>query len=118
MHRARRLQGGGDRRLLPAAWRWGCGDQNRDRGCGGLLGTRQEPAGCMERHAGRTVAEGWRADGWDAERLHRERKGHPEKVRLPRKFRGEATMTLRWIAENLSMGSWTYVSRSEERRVG
>jgi hypothetical protein len=31
-------------------------------------------------------------------------------VELARRLRTETTMTLRWIAERLQMGSWTYVS--------
>jgi hypothetical protein len=46
----------------------------------------------------------------NAERLERERKGHSIKVKLARKLRRETTMTLQWIAENLCMGTWTYVS--------
>jgi len=38
------------------------------------------------------------------------RKGDPEKVALARSLRAETTMTLKWIANELYMGSWTYVS--------
>jgi hypothetical protein len=43
-------------------------------------------------------------------RLQSERMGHPMKVKLAHKLRRETTMTLQWIAENLCMGTWTYVS--------
>jgi hypothetical protein len=33
-----------------------------------------------------------------------------EKVELARRLRKETTMSLKWIAEQLEMGSWTYVS--------
>ena len=36
--------------------------------------------------------------------------GDKEKVKLARRLRAETTMTLRWIADRLRMGSWTYVS--------
>jgi hypothetical protein len=37
-------------------------------------------------------------------------KSHPVKVQLARMLRKESTMTLKWIAARLQMGSWTYVS--------
>ena len=37
-------------------------------------------------------------------------KGDAGKVKLARQLRAETTMTLRWIAKRLQMGSWTYVS--------
>ena len=51
--------------------------------------------------------------GWEPEELQRRRKGDKQKVKLPRKHSGlrrETTMSLKWIAEELRMGSWTYVS--------
>ena len=38
------------------------------------------------------------------------RKGDPRKVAIARRLRQETTMTLKWIAERLRMGTWTYVS--------
>ena len=38
------------------------------------------------------------------------RKGHRAKVMLARRLRQETTMSLKWIAQRLQMGSWTYVS--------
>ena len=34
----------------------------------------------------------------------------PSAVLLARRLRQETTMSLKWIAERLQMGSWTYVS--------
>ena len=48
--------------------------------------------------------------GWDEEELRRRRKGAKAKVRLAEGLRRETTMSLKWIAERLRMGSWTYVS--------
>src|SRR6266571_3962362 len=82
-------------------WRFG-GEEFVERmldridGTCGESQTRREPAESMERRAGRIVAEGLRAAGWDAERLLRERKGHPVKVRLAGTLRRETTMTLQW----------------------
>ena len=38
------------------------------------------------------------------------RKGDPVKVKLAQRLRRETTMSLKWIARRLQMGSWTYVS--------
>ncbi len=48
--------------------------------------------------------------GWDEEQLRARAKGHRDKVRIARRLRKETTMSLKWIAERLQMGSWTYVS--------
>jgi len=38
------------------------------------------------------------------------RKGDRVKVKLAQRLRRETTMSLKWIAQHLQMGSWTYVS--------
>jgi hypothetical protein len=38
------------------------------------------------------------------------RKGDESKVELARRLRQETTMSVKWIAQWLQMGSWTYVS--------
>ena len=48
--------------------------------------------------------------GWDEDQLRGRRKGHGAKVMLARRLRQETTMSLKWIAQRLQMGSWTYVS--------
>jgi hypothetical protein len=48
--------------------------------------------------------------GWDEDQLRAHRKGHPSKVKLARRLRQETTMSLKWIAARLQMGTWTYVS--------
>ena len=48
--------------------------------------------------------------GWDEDHLRARPKGHRSKVMLARRLRQEATMSLKWIAGRLQMGSWTYVS--------
>ena len=48
--------------------------------------------------------------GWKEDDLHERRKGDQGKVRAARRLRQETTMSLRWIAQRLHMGSWTYVS--------
>jgi hypothetical protein len=48
--------------------------------------------------------------GWSEAELKRRRKGGKNKVALARRLREETTVSLRWIAENLHMGTWTHVS--------
>ncbi|MBT5927067.1 MAG: hypothetical protein HOH33_10650 [Verrucomicrobia bacterium] len=42
--------------------------------------------------------------------LKKMRKGDPVKIKLATELRKKTTMSLKWIAEHLHMGSWTYVS--------
>lgn len=63
-----------------------------------------------EEKARRIVAEELRRLGWDEEELQRRRKGDKEKVKLAGRLRRETTVSLKWIAKRLQMGSWTYVS--------
>ena len=51
-----------------------------------------------------------RNHSWDEDQLRARRKGHRGKVMLARRLRQETTMSLKWIAQRLQMGSWTYVS--------
>ena len=37
-------------------------------------------------------------------------KGHRAKVRLARRLRQETSLSLKWIAQRLHIGSWIYVS--------
>jgi hypothetical protein len=48
--------------------------------------------------------------GWDEVQLRARPKGHRSKVMLARRLRQETTMSLKWIAGRLQMGTWTYVS--------
>jgi len=43
-------------------------------------------------------------------RDRRRRKGDETKIALARRLREETAVSLRWIAENLYMGTWTHVS--------
>ena len=56
------------------------------------------------------VRQGLQVLGWEKKELSHFRKGDKGKVKLGRRLRAETTMTLRWIADRLRMGSWTYVS--------
>jgi hypothetical protein len=48
--------------------------------------------------------------GWDEPELPGRRKGDPQKVKLAGRLRPETTLSLKWIAERLPMGSRTCVS--------
>jgi len=63
-----------------------------------------------EQKAERLVREELKRLGWTEEALCAQRKGDNSKVALARRLRQETTMSLKWIANRLQMGSWTYVS--------
>ena len=63
-----------------------------------------------EAKARRILAEGLKRLGWTAEDLAGWPKGEARKVALAWRLRTETTMTLKWIAAELQMGSWTHVS--------
>jgi len=48
--------------------------------------------------------------GWGKADLGTRRKSDPKKVALARVLRSQTTMSLKWIARRLEMGSWTHVS--------
>jgi len=47
---------------------------------------------------------------WNEEELKARRKGDKNKVAIAARLRKQTTMTLKWIAEHLEMGSWNNVS--------
>jgi REP element-mobilizing transposase RayT len=71
-----------------------------------------------EQKAERIVREELKRRGWKELDLPGLRKGDKGKVALARRLRQETTMSLKWIARRLRMGSWTYVSNllHEKRR--
>jgi hypothetical protein len=48
--------------------------------------------------------------GWHERDLPLGPKGAGEKVAVAQRWRAETTMTLKWIAARLAMGTWTHVS--------
>jgi len=70
-------------------------------------GERQEAA---EEKAKRIIGEELRSLGWQSAELGRRLKGDREKVRIARRLRAETTVSLKWIAACLLMGTWTYVA--------
>jgi REP element-mobilizing transposase RayT len=63
-----------------------------------------------EAHAERVLREELARRNWTVADLEARPKGDPEKVRAARRLRAETTMTLKWIAKKLRMGTWTNVS--------
>jgi hypothetical protein len=61
-------------------------------------------------HAEGLVQRELRRRGWKEADLDRRRKGDPGKVAMAWRLRHETTMSLKWIARRLKMGTWTYVS--------
>jgi REP element-mobilizing transposase RayT len=61
-------------------------------------------------HGERVLREELKRRGWTEAELERRRKGEPEKVEIAWELRSRTTMTLKWIAQRLKMGAWTYVS--------
>lgn len=63
-----------------------------------------------EQKARQILAEELQRRRWVEADLRNRRKGDKSKVKLAVRLRTETTMSLKWIAKNLHMGSWTYVS--------
>jgi putative transposase len=63
-----------------------------------------------EAKARRVVAEELKRLGWNEKQLRERRKGDNGKVQIASRLRKETTMSLKWIAQELQMGSWTYVA--------
>ena len=63
-----------------------------------------------EQKAERILHEELAKLGWDESQLQGRRKGHRIKVSRAKLLREKTTMSLKWIAQRLHMGSWTYVS--------
>jgi putative transposase len=63
-----------------------------------------------EQKAERLVRKDLQRRGWKEEDLRGLAKGDKGKVALARRLRQETTMSLKWIAQRLHMGTWTYVS--------
>lgn len=61
--------------------------------------------------ARRLIASELARSRWTPKQLGRERKGHAVKLAIARRLREETTMPLKWIAEELHMGTWTHLNR-------
>src|ERR1035437_4592239 len=69
--------------------------------------TRRETT---EQKARRILNEELDKLGWTGAELARRPKGEARKVRIARRLRVETAVTLKWIAEQLHMGTWTHVA--------
>jgi hypothetical protein len=81
---------------------------NRVAGMKWLLHYGEEIAESVEAKAEGIVAGGLRKLKWTGKDL--ETQGEPGNVRMARRLRQETTMTLKWIAQRLRMGSWTHAA--------
>ena len=61
-------------------------------------------------HGERVLKEELFRRGWTESELSSRRKGDPEKVEIASQLRTRTTMTLKWIAQRLKIGTWTHVS--------
>jgi putative transposase len=75
---------------------------------GGHYGSERREA--EEARARRILAEQMKALGWQAADLGKTSKGDARKVEIASQLRSQTTMSLKWIAQALEMGSWTHVS--------
>jgi putative transposase len=79
----------------------------------GQLGENHEGPGKLESaeaRAERILAQELKRLRWQESDLKNSRKGDPQKVRIAARLRKETTVTLKWIAQRLHMGTWTHVS--------
>jgi putative transposase len=60
--------------------------------------------------AERIVRVGLKRLRWGEEQLRLRRKSDPKKIALAKELRNRTSVSLKWIAERLQMGSWSHVS--------
>jgi len=80
---------------------------------GGKMNSNHYGAGRREtdeQKAQRIVGEELKRLNWGEDELPNRAKSDAAKVALARRLRQETTMSLKWIAQRLSMGAWTNVS--------
>jgi len=115
MERRRAEEEGADYRLIRRGWCLGSEEFRKELLAGAVervgashYGSERHETG--EQKAERIVMEEMKRLGWEKGDLQRRRKGDKGKVTTARRLRRETTMGLKWIAQRLQMGSWTYVS--------
>ncbi len=69
--------------------------------------TRQETT---EEKARRLLQEELDKLGWKGAELASRAKGDARKIRIAQRLRAETAVTLKWIAKELHMGTWTHVA--------
>jgi REP element-mobilizing transposase RayT len=70
----------------------------------------EERAETDQERAEGIVRKGLKQLGWKEADLATRRKGDPEKLKLALRLRAETTVTVKWIAERLRMGTWTHLN--------
>jgi REP element-mobilizing transposase RayT len=122
MERRRGEEGGADYGAIRRGWCLGSEEFRQD-----LLAAAADGVGAnhygterfetSQEKARRILAQELKRLGWEEKELRSRRKGDSEKVRLARRLRAETTMTLAWVAEQLKMGRWGYVSQLLKRKA-
>ncbi len=122
MERPRAKEEGADYKLIRRGWCLASDEFRKE-----LLAAAEERVGAShygserqesgEQKAERTVMEGMKRLSREKGDLQRRRKGDKGKVAMARRLRKETTMSLKWIAQRLQMGSWTYVSNLLRERI-
>lgn len=112
--RRRWEEDGADDRALERGWCLGSEESRQE-----LLAAAVERVGMShcgadrqetdEQKAQRIVLEEMKRLRWEETDLHQRRKGDVGKVDAARRLRQETPVSLKWIAQRLHMGSWTYV---------
>ena len=77
--------------------------------------TRRETA---EEKARRILQEELDKLGWMGAELSRRAKGDARKIRIARRLRTETSVTLKWIATELHLGTWTHVANRLQKATG
>jgi hypothetical protein len=100
---------------LRQAWCFGSADFSRRiagqlRGRVGRHHYGPEVQAAAEAQAEKIIELELRQRKWSEDQLRLGKKGAVEKLRIAQRLRDESTMTLRWIASRLSMGTHTYLA--------
>ncbi len=112
----RRKEGDEDvQQVMKCGWKWGSGDfleriheliQKPLTENHGSIEKRET----LEIRARRLIDDGLHEEKLEQNDLAKLPKGHPVKIKIAHRIHRETPMTLRWIAENLEMGTWRYVA--------
>jgi REP element-mobilizing transposase RayT len=118
MERRRAEESGADYEQIRRDWVLGCEAFRQELLAAAVERVGPSHYGAQRQESGRQKAERMVKEeierlGWDEDQLRARRKGHRAKVMLARRLRQETTMSLKWIAQRLQMGSWTYVSNPQ-----
>ena len=114
---AKPLSEGTPQANLVAGMKWLLGVYTKRFNLRHLHGSDRQETG--EQKAESIVREMLKGRGWKEQDLSELHKGDKGKVALVGQLRQETTMRLKWIAQRLQMGSWTYVSNllHEKRKI-